>query len=314
MRNGGDSTEGWRKSGTAAASSSPPRLGAWQLWRDKRGRLSWLRLAALVLLLMPLGKALFDAGTILHGARPLNELIHRAGFWALVFLGVTLAVTPLRRIARYGNLIDVRRMLGVGCFCYIAAHLTLYVADQSFDLGKVAHEISHRVYLIIGGIAWLGLAVLAATSTDAMTRRLGGLRWRRLHQIVYAIALLALIHYFQQTKADVTVPIFAAGLFLWLIAYRVLAWWQDTTELTTLSLLGLTVIVSAAVFAGEAVGVGLAFHVSPLRVLSVAFDFDAGIRPGWQVLAAGLAAVALDAVRARWNGRVARRREQRMAA
>ena len=137
-------------------------------------------------------------------------------------------MTPFRRIARYGNLIDVRRMLGVGCFCYIAAHLTLFTADQGFSLGKVVHEISHRWYLIVGGTAWLGLATLAATSTDGMQRRLGGLRWRRLHQIVYGIALLALIHYFQQTKADVTVPVFAASLFGWLIAYRVLAWWRGT--------------------------------------------------------------------------------------
>ena len=201
-------------------------MSAWQIWRDRRGRLSALRIAALALLLLPLAKALFDAETIVHGARPINDLIHRAGFWALVFLGVTLAVTPLRRIARYGNLIDVRRMLGVGTFCYIATHLTLFTADQSFDLGKVAHEISHRWYLIVGGTAWLGLAVLAATSTDGMVRRLGALRWRRLHQVIYAIALLALIHYFQQTKADVTVPIFAASLFLWLIAYRLVAWWQ----------------------------------------------------------------------------------------
>jgi sulfoxide reductase heme-binding subunit YedZ len=219
-----------------------------------------------------------------------------------------LAVTPVRRIARYGNLIDVRRMLGVGTFCYIFAHLSLFVADQSYDLFKVAHEISHRVYLIIGGIAWLGLAALAATSTDGMVRRLGALRWRRLHQAVYGIALLALIHYFQQTKADVTVPTFAAGLFLWLMAYRLVAWWQDTSELSTLSLFGLSVAVSALTFAGEAIGIGIAFHVSPLRVLDAAFDVDAGIRPGWQVLAAGLAVVALDAVRARWNSRAARPR------
>ena len=195
----------------------------WQIWRDRRGRLSPLRIGVLALLLLPVAKALFDAGDIAHGARPLNDLIHRAGFWALVFLGVTLAVTPFRRIARYGNLIDVRRMLGVGAFCYIAAHLALFIADQSYDLGKVVHEISHRVYLIIGATAWLGLAVLAATSTDGMVRRLGGMRWRRLHQAIYAIALLALIHYFQQTKADVTVPTFAASLFLWLMAYRLLA-------------------------------------------------------------------------------------------
>jgi sulfoxide reductase heme-binding subunit YedZ len=280
----------------------------WQLWRDRRGRLSALRVAMLALLLFPLAKAFYDAGAIAHGARPLNDLIHRAGFWALAFLGVTLAVTPFRHIARYGNLIDVRRMLGVGTFCYIAAHLALFTADQGYSLVKVAHEITHRVYLIVGAIAWLGLAVLAATSTDAMTRRLGGLRWRRLHQMVYAIALLALIHYFQQTKADVTVPTFVASLFLWLIAYRLLAWWQDTNDLSSLSLLALSVVVSILTFAGEAIGIGIAFHVSPLRVLDAAFDFGAGIRPGWQVLAAGLAVVVFDAVRARWNSRARRSR------
>jgi methionine sulfoxide reductase heme-binding subunit len=216
-------------------------------------------------------------------------------------------VTPLRRIARYGNLIDVRRMLGVGTFCYIAAHLTLFVADQKFDLGKAAYEISHRWYLIIGGTAWLGLAVLAATSTDGMVRRLGGLRWRRLHQIIYAVVLLALIHYFQQTKADVTVPTFAASLVGWLIAYRLLAWWQGAGALSTLSLVAMTVVVSLLTFAGEAIGIAIAFHVSPMRVLSVAFDFGAGIRPGWEVLAAGLAAAALDFVRARWNNKIAAR-------
>jgi sulfoxide reductase heme-binding subunit YedZ len=278
----------------------------WQLWRDRRGRLSVLRIATLMLLLYPLAKALYDANAIVYGARPINDLIHRAGFWALVFLGVTLAVTPFRRIARYRNLIDVRRMLGVGCFCYIAAHLTLFFADQSFSLGKVAHEISHRWYLIIGGTAWLGLATLAATSTDGMVRRLGVSRWRRLHQAVYAIALLALIHYFQQTKADVTVPTFVASLFLWLIAYRLVAWWQGTNELSTLNLFTLSVVVSVLTFAGEAIGIGIAFHVSPLQVLAVAFDFDVGIRPGWQVLAAGLAVVVLDIARVRWNSRVPR--------
>ena len=257
----------------------------WQLWRDRRGRVSALRVGTLALLLFPLAKALVDAQAILHGARPLNDLIHRAGFWALTFLGVTLAVTPLRRIARYGNLIEVRRMLGVGAFCYIAAHLTLFTADQMFSLSKVVHEISHRWYLIVGGTAWLGLATLAATSTDGMVKRLGGMRWRRLHQIIYGIALLALIHYFQQTKADVTVPVFAASLFLWLFAYRLVVWWQGSGELSTLTLLFMSIAVSLLTFIGEAVGIGIAFHVSPMRVLDVAFDFSAGIRPGWQVLA-----------------------------
>jgi sulfoxide reductase heme-binding subunit YedZ len=288
---------------------SDPATHSWQLWRDRRGHPSVLRLATLALLLMPLAKAVFEAGEIAHGARPLNELIHRAGFWALVFLGVTLAVTPFRRIFRYGNLIDVRRMLGVGTFCYIAVHLALFFSDQTYSFAKVFEEITQRVYLIIGAIAWLGLATLAATSTDGMVRRLGALRWRRLHQAIYVIALLALIHYFQQTKADVTVPTFAASLFLWLIGYRVLAWWQDTSELWTLSLLGLTIVVSLLTFAGEAIGIGVAFHVSPLLVLGTVFDFDVGIRPGWQVFAAGLILVATDAVMARVKDRGARVRE-----
>jgi sulfoxide reductase heme-binding subunit YedZ len=283
-----------------------PVTPAWQLWRDRRGRISALRVATLLLLLLPLAKAVAESSQIAHGARPFNELIHRAGFWALVFLGVTLAVTPFRRIFRYGNLIDVRRMLGVGTFCYIAAHLALFFADQSYSVGKFIHEITHRVYLIVGAVAWIGLAVLAATSTDGMVRRLGGMRWRRLHQAIYAIALLALIHYFQQTKADVTVPTFAAGLFFWLIAYRVLAWWQGRGELSTLSLFLLVICVSVATFLGEAIGIAIAFHVSPMRVLGTIFDFDAGIRPGWQVLAAGLAVAVVDAVTSRWKPRATR--------
>lgn len=280
----------------------------WALWRDRRGRVSALRILALALLLFPIAKALFDVQDIVQGARPLNDVIHRTGFWTLVFLAVTLAITPLRSIARYGQLIDVRRMLGVGTFCYAAAHIALYVADQSYDVVKIVHEITHRVYLIIGMAALLGLAVLAITSTDGMIRRIGPLRWRRLHQAIYGIALLAIIHYFQQTKADVTVPVFVASLFGWLIGYRIVAWWQDRTELSTLSLLALSVTVALLTFAGEAIGIGLAFGVSPLRVLDTVFDFDAGIRPGWQVLAAGLAVVVLDLVRARWNGRRTRPR------
>jgi len=279
---------------------------AWHIWRDRRSRLSPLRLVTLALLLFPLAKALFDASDIYHGARPINDLIHRAGFWALMFLGVTLAVTPFRRVLRYGNLVDVRRMLGIGAFCYIAAHLALFFADQSYSVSKFAYEITHRWYLIIGATAWLGLAALAATSTDAMVRRLGGLRWRRLHQLVYVIALLALIHYFQQTKADITVPTFVASVFLWLMAYRVVAWWQGGGELSTLTLLTMNIAVSLLTFVGEAIGIGLAFHVSPLRVLDTAFDFDVGIRPGWEVLGAGLIVAAVDAVCLRWPKRAPR--------
>lgn len=281
---------------------APKRIrSSWQIWTDRRGRISALRIAALIIIFIPVGKALYDFDAITRGARPLNDLIHRAGFWALVFLGLALAVTPFRRILRYGNLIDVRRMIGIAAFFYIAAHLLLFYADQSYSLVKLFTELTRRVYLIIGGIAWLGLFVLALTSTDGMVRRLGGMRWRRLHQIVYLCALLSLIHYFQQTKADVTVPTFTAGLFGWLIGYRLLAWRLGAAELTPIALVALAVVVASLTIVGEAVGIGIVFNVSPLVVLGSMFDFDAGIRPGWQVLTAGLGVAALDFIVRRWR-------------
>jgi len=274
-----------------------------QIWRDRRGKLSWLRMAALAFLLMPLGIALWNADAIVHGARPINDLIHRAGFWMLMFILSTLAITPLRRITRFGNLIDVRRMLGVGAFIYGVAHISLYTADQMFDLAKVASEIVLRVYLVIGFTALIGLATLAATSTDAMVRRLGALRWQRLHYLIYVIGILALIHYFQQTKADVSVPTFTAGVFTWLMGYRIVVkLWKVRGELPTLALAGLSVAVAALTFIAEAIGIGLVFNASPLLVLQADLDFDVDldmIRPGWLVLAAGLAATALNFVCAR---------------
>ena len=155
------------------------------LWRDRRGRVSAMRIATLLVLLVPIllaAAAVFsDEG---FGARPLNNLIHRAGYWTLMFVLLALAITPLTRIARFGALMDVRRMIGVGAFCYGVTHISLYIADQMFDLIKVASEIVLRLYLTIGFTALVGLTVLAATSTDGMVRRLGGRRWLRLHQIV----------------------------------------------------------------------------------------------------------------------------------
>jgi sulfoxide reductase heme-binding subunit YedZ len=274
-----------------------------QVWRDRRGKLSWLRIAVLAFLLTPVAIALWNADAIAHGARPLNDVIHRAGFWMLMFILATLAVTPLRHITRFGQLIDVRRMLGVGAFVYGVAHISLYTADQMFDLVKVASEIAQRVYLIIGFTALTGLAALAATSTDAMVRRLGALRWQRLHYAVYGIGALALIHYFQQTKADVSVPTFTAGVFAWLMGYRIVVkLWKVRGELSTPALVGLSLAVAALTFIAEAIGIAIAFNASPLLVLQADLDFDVDldmIRPGWLVLAAGLAVSALNFVCAR---------------
>jgi methionine sulfoxide reductase heme-binding subunit len=289
------------------------------LWRDARGRLSWLRIATLALLVWPVALAVVAwQSEVRFSARPINDLIHRAGFWMLMFVLLSLAVTPLRRIARYGQLVDVRRMIGVGAFCYGFAHISLYTLDQMFDLGTVVSEIVARVYLTIGFTALLGLGVLAATSTDGMVRELGGLRWRRLHQLIYLIGVLGLIHFFQQTKLDVSVPTIVAGLFTWLIGYRLIAWrWKGPGEIPSWMLLALSVAASALTFFGEAIGIAIGYSVSPLAVLQTAFDFDWDnldmVRPGWYVLLAGLCVVAVDLFCARLRQRKPRQRAPAMA-
>jgi methionine sulfoxide reductase heme-binding subunit len=290
--------------GDGRHASRGPMRSPLAVWRDRRGRVSWLRIATLCALVAPVLIAVVDGfADEGYGARPINNLIHRAGYWALLFLLAALAVTPLTRIARYGALMDVRRMIGVGAFVYAAAHILLYVVDQTFDLVKVASEIVLRVYLTIGFTALVGLSALALTSTDGMVKELGPRRWQRLHQAVYGIALLALIHFFQQTKADEWLPTFVAGLFAWMMGYRIVMWrMKGAGELTPWALLGLTVAVSALVFVVEAVGLGIAFNVSPLTVLGMSVDFDLDtIRPGWLVLGAGLCVVALGVVRSWWR-------------
>ncbi len=270
---------------------------AWQIWRDRRGRVAPLRVIALLLLLVP--AALMIQAYASNGVPPRvwNDLVHRTGYWALLFVLISLAITPIRRSGRFGGLLEVRRLIGVGAFVYATLHIALYITDEKFDLVKVALEIVKRLYLTIGLVAWLGLFALAITSNDTMVKKLGAATWRRLHQITYVVAFLSLIHFFQQTKADFTLPATITGLFGWLMVYRLVAW--RIREPSTLVLFGMTLLVAIATFLGEAFGIALWYKVSPMSVLSTLFDFDLAIRPGWYVLGAGLAVCLLDLVRSR---------------
>jgi methionine sulfoxide reductase heme-binding subunit len=248
----------------------------------------------LALLVAPLLGLMYFTATHGLGPRPRTEAIHEMGLWAIRFLLLSLFVTPLRRIARYAPLIDVRRMIGVAAFLYIALHLVLYIADQMFDLGKVTSEIVLRYYLTIGFTAWLGLAVLAATSNDAMVRRLGGLRWRKLHQLIYPVAVLGAIHYFMQSKLEVFEPTVIGGVFIWLMLYRVLHWaYPRSNEFPLWVIAGTWFGVGALVFLLEAIAFWIAFRAPVLSVLALDFNFRAGIRPGWYVWGVGLIVTAI---------------------
>ncbi len=231
-------------------------------------------------------------GLDLLGARPLNETIHQIGLWTIRLIFLALAVTPVRQILQWPRLIAVQRMIGVAAFVYAVMHFTLYTADQAFDIGKVASEIALRVYLTLGFTALLSLAALAATSTDGMIRRLGGHRWRRLHQLVYAIGVLAVIHYCLQSKLDLWEPTVMAGLLAWLLAYRLV---RGQLPLTWVGGLSLAAALVAAL--GEAAYFRLAVGADPLRVLDADLALAAGVRPAAIVLAIGLAITAAGTVR-----------------
>ena len=153
-------------------------------WLDRSGRLSVLKLVVFIGLLLPGAWIALELSMGWLAPKPITEAIHGTGLWAVRILMVSLAVSPLRRIAQWNKLIVVRRMLGVAVLAYAAAHFTLYIVDQKFDLVRVASEIVLRFYLTIGFVALLGLAALGATSTDAMIRRLGGQTWNLLLMIV----------------------------------------------------------------------------------------------------------------------------------
>jgi sulfoxide reductase heme-binding subunit YedZ len=255
------------------------------LWRDPAGRFSWLKLVTLLLVLAPgvESAVLFALGDL--GARPLNEAIHRTGEWAIRFLLIVLAVTPARVVLDFPRAVYLRRMLGVTAACYAGAHFLLYCTDQNWVLSHVASEIVLRVYLTIGFIALIGLQALAITSTDGAIRRMGR-SWNTLHRLIYLMAVLGILHYFMQSKADVSAAVFVAGLYVWLMLWRLV----PRRLAARLWILPLLAIAATGLTVGiEALWYALATRIDVARVVAANLDFYYGPRPAVQVLLVGIA-------------------------
>jgi len=157
------------------------------------------------------------------GANPIEYLTHSTGWWTLAFLLITLLVTPLRRLTNLSWLLRLRRMLGLFAFCYACLHFTTYLwLDQFFDWKAILKDIAKRPFITVGFGAFVLLTPLAATSTNAMVRRLGARRWQHLHRAVYAIAVLGVVHYWWLVKKDITEPAIFAVLLAILLGTRVL--------------------------------------------------------------------------------------------
>ncbi|MDQ1079594.1 sulfite oxidase heme-binding subunit YedZ [Pseudoroseomonas cervicalis] len=264
-------------------------------WRDRQGRFSSLKLATLLLLCLPAALLAWWAARGELGGRPVMEAIHWTGLWAVRILLLSLLVTPLRQMLRWPKAMQLRRMIGVAALAYTLLHLVLYALDLKWDLAKVASEIVLRVYLTIGFVALLGLVALGVTSTDGWVKRLGGRRWQGLHRLAYGIGVLALVHFALQSKLDVTEAILMAGLFLWLMGYRLLAPKGGAPSLWRLALLAVAAALGTALL--EAGWYGVATGVPPLPVLMANLDVEFGLRPALWVGIAGAAAVVVKAIR-----------------
>jgi methionine sulfoxide reductase heme-binding subunit len=155
------------------------------------------------------------------GADPVARLLHACGKTALNFLLITLLVTPVRQLTGLTHLVRVRRMLGLFALFYASTHFLVYlILDQELDLHAVLQDITKRPYITIGFTALLMLIPLGVTSTQKMMRRLGR-RWQRLHQLIYAAAILGVWHYYWQVKRDVREPLLYAFMLALLLGYRI---------------------------------------------------------------------------------------------
>jgi sulfoxide reductase heme-binding subunit YedZ len=173
------------------------------------------RLKALIFLLAlwPLAKLMILGFQDDLGANPIEKILRNTGFWTLTFLTITMAITPLRQLTQRVWLGRFRRMLGLFAFFYGVLHFSTYlVLDQFFDWANILKDISKRPYITVGFSALVLMTPLAVTSTDAMLKRLGGKRWRRLHRLVYLITAAGVIHFWWLVKKDISEPLIFAAL------------------------------------------------------------------------------------------------------
>ena len=184
----------------------------------------WMKVAVFVLCLVPL---LLLAWRGIHqdlGANPIEFITHATGDWTLRFLVITLAITPLRRLLGWPEMVRFRRMLGLFAFFYGCLHFTTYLwLDKFFDFAEITKDVWKRPFITAGFLGFILMAPLAITSTAGWIRRLGGRRWQLLHRLVYVSAVAGVVHYYWLVKSDIRKPVLYASLVLLLLAYRAVA-------------------------------------------------------------------------------------------
>ena len=180
----------------------------------------WGKVLVWVVCLLPALWLGYEALAGQLGANPIEEVLHRTGWWALALLMVSLAVTPIRRITGWNRVIRYRRLLGLFAFAWATAHFLGYVVlDQWFAWSFIVEDIAERPFILVGFAAWLLLLPLAVTSTRGWIRRLGK-RWGVLHRLVYLAAALGSLHFFWKVKADTREPLAFIAVLVALLLLR----------------------------------------------------------------------------------------------
>lgn len=181
------------------------------------------KLVVFVNALVPLVLLLWDVYQKRVGPNPLEFATRTTGMLTLIFLSLTVAITPLRKIFGINSLVKVRRMLGLFAFFYGSLHLLTYVwFDRLFNFKSVGQDVVRRPFILVGMIAFVLMVPLAITSTNKMVKRLGGKRWAMLHRLVYVAAVAGVVHFWMLVKSDIRLPLTFGFILLFLLGYRLL--------------------------------------------------------------------------------------------
>ncbi|RKZ35337.1 MAG: sulfoxide reductase heme-binding subunit YedZ [Gammaproteobacteria bacterium] len=185
-------------------------------------QIEWgLKPAVFLLALVPFALLAFDAFGDRLGANPVEAITLETGQWSLRFLLITLAVTPLRRFTGWNAVVRLRRMLGLFAFFYLCMHFLTFIGiDHFFAWSDIAEDVFKRPYVTVGFTSFVLLVPLAITSTNAMQRRLGGKRWKRLHQLVYVATTGGVLHFLWLVKSDTREPLIYLTLLTLLLVLR----------------------------------------------------------------------------------------------
>jgi sulfoxide reductase heme-binding subunit YedZ len=189
---------------------------------SKATRNTFYKFILFLICLLPMVQLFTGAMMNSLGVNPVETIIRTTGDWTLYFLLITLSVTPVRQLLGFKSLIRYRRMLGLYSFFYACMHFLSYIwFDQFFDVAEILKDIVKRPFITLGFISLLLMSLLAITSTNKMMQRLKR-NWKRVHQLIYPIAMMGVLHFFMMTKADYKQPLILATILVILLGYRLL--------------------------------------------------------------------------------------------